>query len=593
MLATVSQSRSDDRPDPGLERGRRPPASRQPAARAVSELAAVTARRAPGVQAQLEIGRSEDPLEHEADRVAERLTAAPAGGLRRACACGGTPGPEGECAACKARRLGVQRKAARGGPPHAPTIVHEVLNSPGRPLEPAARSTMERGFGRDFAAVRVHTDARAAASARAVDAHAYTVGSDVVFAEGRHAPETVEGRLLLAHELAHVVQQGAARTRWLARKPAPEPQAFGPACSEGAADPCQMTRCSNSEVRTALADLDRGLDYVRRATGAARESPLADSTVRALDWYFNDHSETTAREVASRLDCIGECLTDTSVNGRFGCHPDYDAIAYVCAGQTPVCSQVFKKVCLTSAHFKSGGPERAHTTVHECAHRVGMSLGAPSLPDIYRFKARFGFLDTFEALLNSDSFAGFALAITKGGIPVSRWGPSVGLTAGSAFARGAKEGTWYARLQLAGLEVQHPVLGIFNPTVGFGMSFIGESTSAGPAPVTAGPTLLYSVVAGVRIAEPRPGAAGAAYVSLWRSGARARHGRRDPGGAGRRGRHGNRLPLALARRGGRRRLHLGPDPGGRDGARLDRGGHHHDLVPRPALAGRESSALRM
>jgi hypothetical protein len=156
----------------------------------------------------LEVGRSDDPLEHEAERVAERLTTAPPGRLRRTCACGGAPGPDGECAACKARRLGLQRKPAGGdGAAEAPAIVHEVLSSPGRPLDPATRADMEQGLGRDLGDVRVHTGDRAAASSKAVGARAYTVGADIVFDRGRYAPRSPEGRRLLAHELAHVAQQ--------------------------------------------------------------------------------------------------------------------------------------------------------------------------------------------------------------------------------------------------------------------------------------------------------------------------------------------------------------------------------------------------
>ena len=67
---------------------------------------------------------------------------------------------------------------------------------------------MEPRFGRDFGGVRVHTDARAAASARDVGAFAYTLGNNIVFGAGQFAPGTQEGRQLLAHELAHTVQQG-------------------------------------------------------------------------------------------------------------------------------------------------------------------------------------------------------------------------------------------------------------------------------------------------------------------------------------------------------------------------------------------------
>jgi Domain of unknown function (DUF4157) len=91
--------------------------------------------------------------------------------------------------------------------------VHEVLRSPGQPLDAAARAEMESRFGHDFGQVRVHSGARAGESARAVDALAYTVGPDVVFASGRYRPDTSAGRALLAHELAHVVQQEGAASR--------------------------------------------------------------------------------------------------------------------------------------------------------------------------------------------------------------------------------------------------------------------------------------------------------------------------------------------------------------------------------------------
>jgi Domain of unknown function (DUF4157) len=92
----------------------------------------------------------------------------------------------------------------------APPIVHDVIRSTGQPLDSDTRSFFEPRFGRDFSRVRVHTDSRAAESARAVDALAYTVGSKVVFGPGRYQPRTDEGRQLLAHELTHTVQQSAS-----------------------------------------------------------------------------------------------------------------------------------------------------------------------------------------------------------------------------------------------------------------------------------------------------------------------------------------------------------------------------------------------
>lgn len=181
--------------------------------------------------------------------------------LQRKCACGGTPGPSGECDQCARRRLArassptdfrlLQPKLALGTPGDrdeqeaertadrvsagatagelsvlghpfqrrvadgdhsaaadaAPPIVDEVLQSAGAPLERATRGIMEARFRHDFSQVRIHTDARAARSARAVGALAYTVGRDIVFREDTFSPETKVGRQLLAHELTHVVQQ--------------------------------------------------------------------------------------------------------------------------------------------------------------------------------------------------------------------------------------------------------------------------------------------------------------------------------------------------------------------------------------------------
>jgi hypothetical protein len=86
-------------------------------------------------------------------------------------------------------------------------MVQDVLRSAGRPLEAGIRAFLEPRFGQDFSRVRVHTDAQASESARSVNAHAYTVGQDLVFAQGRYSPGSSDGLRLLAHELTHVVQQ--------------------------------------------------------------------------------------------------------------------------------------------------------------------------------------------------------------------------------------------------------------------------------------------------------------------------------------------------------------------------------------------------
>jgi hypothetical protein len=130
--------------------------------------------------------------------------------LQRKCACGRSITANGECAECRKKRMSLQRRAVNlSGPEVAPPIVHEVLRSPGRPLDPSTRSFMESRFNHDFGRVRVHTDQNASESAYAVNALAYTVGQNIVFRKGNYSPETIHGRELLAHELTHVFQQTA------------------------------------------------------------------------------------------------------------------------------------------------------------------------------------------------------------------------------------------------------------------------------------------------------------------------------------------------------------------------------------------------
>ena len=129
--------------------------------------------------------------------------------LQRKCACGASHA-SGECETCRARR---QAKTSGTTPATAlPGTINQVVSGSGRPLDAATRQPMEAAFGHDFARVRVHADERAGRSAADIDARAYTVGNHIVFGAGEHRPESPDGRRLLAHELAHVVQQSRGDT---------------------------------------------------------------------------------------------------------------------------------------------------------------------------------------------------------------------------------------------------------------------------------------------------------------------------------------------------------------------------------------------
>ena len=107
--------------------------------------------------------------------------------------------------------LGLQRVAGNAGVSalveEERSPVHDVIRSGGKPLDPGVRGDMEQRLGHDFGDVRVHDDGAAAASASAVNAHAYTVGSNIVFQRDHYDPSSQAGKTTLAHELTHVVQQ--------------------------------------------------------------------------------------------------------------------------------------------------------------------------------------------------------------------------------------------------------------------------------------------------------------------------------------------------------------------------------------------------
>jgi hypothetical protein len=156
------------------------------------------------IQAKLKIGAVDDPLEYEADRAADQVMRMPGPEFSMAAA---TFQISRKCAACEDEEQRLQTKPAWPRSAEVPGSVYAVLRSPGQRLDNATRAYFESRFGHDFSAVRVHTSAEAAQSAREVNARAYTSGHDMVFDDGQFAPGTQEGRRLVAHELAHVVQQ--------------------------------------------------------------------------------------------------------------------------------------------------------------------------------------------------------------------------------------------------------------------------------------------------------------------------------------------------------------------------------------------------
>jgi outer membrane protein OmpA-like peptidoglycan-associated protein len=266
------------------------------------------------LQRKISVGTVDDPLEHEADRVAGWVMgssgprhAAPGGegAASPPCPCGG----DGGSCTCRDEDKVVHRTALDPAPALAPPIVNEVLASPGDRLEPSARRFFETRMGWDFGNVRIHADERAGVSARLVDATAYAAGPHIAFAPGHYSPGTTQGRRLLAHELTHVVQQ--ARTLPVLRRVPPTPQALPPTMPTPGAGDFRIERVQtsgnrqiffarNSSTLTADAVVEIG-----RIKAANKAATLVN--VRLVGFASADEAATLGQ---ARADAVKKALTD-------------------------------------------------------------------------------------------------------------------------------------------------------------------------------------------------------------------------------------------------------------------------------------------
>jgi Domain of unknown function (DUF4157)/Lysine-specific metallo-endopeptidase len=385
------------------------------------------------IQPKLAIGPVDDPLEHEADRVADQVMRMP------------DPEPSIGAAPTQISRMcdtcekeheeqKLQPKPAGTARPvgEAPPIVREVLHSPGEPLNAKTRAIFEQRFGHDFGAVRIHSDVTAGESATALNALAYTVGPHVAFAPRQYAPHSDHGRRLLAHELAHVIQQtgGAPRggqppaaaastsrvSRALVQREASQVPPTGldlhyPRCSDEQSRALQFEiEMARIHVSGAVAQLE---DELARIESPKPGAEIITRVGSALDRYFKTREPALVKEILARLRLIRKvldrgpnnwtCVTQTECAYEGYCG---SKTAWACAnlsGPVNLCGDFFSK--------SSGHVERSMVLVHEAAHQIGLE------GDTYQYQKQFAGLGKFQAINNADSFSYFVQETALGGLP--------------------------------------------------------------------------------------------------------------------------------------------------------------------------------
>lgn len=348
-------------------------------------------RQIPG---RLTVGAANDPLEHEADAAADRVMRMPLG----APAALSTDGAQvrRKCAACEEEddKATLQRKADAGagaGASAAPPIVNEALSEAGQPLDAKARAFYEPRFGRDFSGVRVHTGARAAQSAEAIGARAYTYGEHIVFASG--APAHRSGDRLLAHELAHVAQQTRGAVRRAPDAPEPQP-AIGsqpdadplqkpqplpkpnaaPGCDVACGDSCKtdtVEMCPDATAKAVFAAWTTASTNLAHAIDELGKSPLSAAAQKSLkdnfNWSAGDSPADMVDQVVAKLNAASGKMSD---NLCLKCTPPpctADAQIYQARGQRCLDSNCFR-IC--EPVFMKPDYPKGHALTHELFHRV-------------------------------------------------------------------------------------------------------------------------------------------------------------------------------------------------------------------------------
>jgi len=215
------------------------------------------------LQRKASVSPPNDPLEAEADAVADRVLRMGDPSLMRS-----TPALiQRKCSACEDEdRTRIQTKRTTSDAAHPAPDTADAVNATkrgGMPLPAVTRAYFEPRFGYDFSHVRVHADAEADSAARSIQARAYTLGRDIVFGGGHYAPNTHAGRHLLAHELAHVVQQGGDAQRVQRKLIIDEKKSDDPTTAVATIKPLLAALCPDFEV------LSGGLVWPKKGTDAA------------------------------------------------------------------------------------------------------------------------------------------------------------------------------------------------------------------------------------------------------------------------------------------------------------------------------------
>ena len=360
-------------------------------------------------------------------------TPMPTGILQRKCDCGQQTIAGGECSACNKERKSTLRRSAIGHDSGnslgsaVPSIVNEVLNSPGQPLDAETRAFMEPRFGRDFSRVRLHSDAKAAQSAQAVNALAYTVGNDIVFGSRQLVSDSQPHQFVLAHELAHVIQQAdapqggslriaptndpaevaadnAARDALANNQPRPQRGAGRYLQRLGANAGC--TTAQAAAIHQAIFDAN---SWVGKAVRALAASPLTRRTLTALTHNFG--AAGTAANAPAISAVLSAGRTDMNRN-PYSCAGAADATCSSSPCGYTTAAGVHASVICTNTSTLTDPVIRAGCVLHEAIHASDATMTADDYSGWFGHSGSTAGYPGATPLTNADSYTTLAMELS-------------------------------------------------------------------------------------------------------------------------------------------------------------------------------------
>jgi hypothetical protein len=397
------------------------------------------------IRRKAEIGPVDDPLEREADQVADAVVS-------------GRPiGHIGGATAGKAQRKCAACEAGDRPPENSTEMAAKAVSGGGAPLTAEERAYFEPRFGQDFSHVRLHTDAGAAEAARTIGARAYTTGRDIAFATGQYRPGSQDGRRLLAHELTHVAHQSQVAPSVQRKEESPAKPVLGFPSS------VKFVGCDNVKGRR---------HFVEQST------KNAFITARDCEGF---KSESLKRDVLASF----EGLTVV-------CNPEL--VDKQCAeAKKGEGTLIVSKLGLDGA---TGCGSLEEVIFHEVVHLAeGWNY----------FHGNLSFDCGKACYPETKDPRGDAAGCGNETGKV----PFASLSGGAAFT-GKGASTGYTRAYV-GVEKRGPILSFVRPSLGLGLSIIGDPESGTPGEASQATSIMPSVIGALRF---DPDKTGGLYFSL-------------------------------------------------------------------------------